>query len=919
MNIDFLKPYWLWLFPILVGFTWYTARTWRFASVFRRRLHTGMRILVCAAMVLAMAAPQISKKSDITATMLAVDRSASVKNIDLSTFLQEVNDARGKKDSVGMVCFGKEAGVEQMPSLEGSLPTKGFLSYVDEGASDISAALKLSGSVLPKGAAKRVVLVSDGEETVSDGLMQAKALAAQGVTIDVLPLAEELGQEVQITDLELPSVIHKNTAYDIAVRIDSNVDTPMELRLYKGNTLIANETVQVSSGESRIVFTDRTETGGGVSYRAEITPQKDTESKNNKYFAYTYIDDVPRVLLIGGEEDSTAWSGLISASQLQEERVSPKAVPVSAERLQGYDCVVMANVSAEDLPDGFLEILEGYVKTLGGGLLVSGGESSYALGGYFNTALEEMLPVNMELKTEGEDPDLAMVMVIDRSGSMSGGSYGVTQLEMAKEAAIRSLDGFKKKDQVGVIAFDDKFTWAVPMTVVQGNQDAIVKQIGSIQVGGGTSILPGLTEAVNTLSKSNAKEKHIILLTDGQAEQGGYEFVLKQMNDKGITLSSVAVGNGADTKLLQRLAEEGLGRYYFTDEFTDLPSIFAKETLLAGKEYLNHRKFYPSQKDASAILSGIISVPMLGGYVGTTAKSRSDIVLVSDREEPILAVWQYGLGRTAAWTPDVGGPWTRDWLSAAEGGSVLRNTLGWLMNIQMSEEMKLTAQSGAKKSTLRLEMPFDESVTGIEGTILNSAGKELKTEFTMTAPGIYAGEMDTAEEGAYVANMAVLKGDKTTYFNTGFALSYPAEYDITRKGGGLALLQQIAALSGGRVLAKGSEVFASQPLWEIHQKDFSPVFMVIGLLLFLLDIALRRFSMLALKFEGMALSLGNEKKQANKRTQASKRKEGFPLNHGEKEILPSPNLEKEKKDIGEKPSVKSTAERLAESRKKRGG
>lgn len=862
-------------------------------------------------MVLAMAAPQISKKSDITATMLALDRSASVKNIDVSGFMQEANGAKGSKDSVGMVCFGKDAGVEQMPSLEGTLPTGGFLTYVDEGASDIASALKLSGSVLPKDAAKRIVLVSDGEETAADALTQAKALAAQGITIDVFPLSEEIGQEVQITDLELPALIHKNTAYEIAVRIDSNVNTPVEIRLYKGNTLIANEAIQVSSGESRIVFTDRTEAGGGISYRAEITPEKDTESKNNKYFAYTYIEDVPRVLLIGEEQDSEAWYGLISASQLQVERVSPGAVPVSTERLQGYDCVVMANVSAEALPEGFTEVLEAYVRTLGGGLIVSGGANAYALGGYFNTKLEEMLPVDMELKTEGEDPDLAMVMVIDRSGSMTAGAYGVTQLEMAKEAAIRSLEGFQKKDQVGVIAFDDKFTWAVPMTVVAGNQEAITQQIGNIQPGGGTSILPGLTEAVQALSESKAKEKHIILLTDGQAEQSGYDLVLQKIEAGGITLSSVAVGGGADTTLLRNLAAEGNGRYYFTDEFTDLPSIFAKETLLAGKEYLNHRKFYPSQKDASAILSDISSVPLLGGYVGTTAKSRSDVVLVSDKEEPILALWQYGLGRTAAWTPDVGGLWTADWLAATEGTGILRNTLGWLMNIQMSEEMKLTAESGAKKSSLRLEMPFDESITKITGTILNGEGKEFETQFTMTAPGVYEGEMATAAEGAYVANLSVLKGEKTTNFNTGFALSYPVEYDITQKGGGAALLQQISAVGGGRILSAGSEIFASQPQPQIHQKELSGFFMILGLLLFLLDVALRRFSVLLLKLEGMVMALGNNTKTAvqGKRSPSFKKKEpSLPLKH----------LAKQKKERPpEKAAAKSTAEKLAEARKKR--
>ncbi|WMI80650.1 VWA domain-containing protein [Anaerotignum sp. MB30-C6] len=913
MNIDFMKPHWLWLLPIVIIFILYTARKGRFASAFRRRLYTGVRIAVCICIVMAMATPQISKKSDITATVFAMDRSASVKSVDTSGFMKEVNETRGKKDSVGMVCFGKDAGVEALPSIEGSLPTNGFLTYVDEGASDLASALKLSGSILPKDAAKRIVLVSDGEETTSDALLEARALAAQGVTIDVFPLAKEMGQEVQITALELPTIINKNTAYDIAVRIDSNVDTPMVIRLYKGNTLIANEKASVSSGESRIVFTDITAEGGGVSYRAEITPEKDTQSKNNKFYAYTYIDDVPRVLLIGDGEDTLGWNGIVSASQLQVDMVTAGAVPVSTERLQGYDCIVMANVAVEDLPDGFLEVLEAYVRTLGGGLIVSGGDKSYALGGYFNTQLEDMLPVDMELKTEGEEPDLAMIMVIDRSGSMTAGGYGVTQLEMAKEAAIRSLDGFKEKDQVGIITFDDQFQWTVPMTKVSGNKASIQEQIGKIQAGGGTSILPGLTEAVDTLAKTNAKEKHIILLTDGQAEQEGYTPVLSRMKNSGITLSSVAVGGGADVSLLMRLANEGNGRYYFTDEFTDLPSIFAKETLLAGKEYLNNRKFYPKQKDASAILSSVSSVPLLEGYIGTTRKSRADTVLVSDREEPILAAWQYGLGRTVAWTPDVGGTWTREWLSAQEGSTVLRNAVGWAMNAQMAQDMKLTALSGAKKSTLRLEMPFDEEITGVDATVLNSQGESYETQLTMTAPGVYEGEIETAEEGAYVANLSIAKKVGTEHYNTGFALSYPPEYDITKKGGGAALLQQISNASGGRVLESGKQVFEGEPLAVVSQKDLTVFLMVLGLLLFLLDIALRRFSVLVLRLESVLSQKGSKAKGGTKPKPKSKPAMDLKVEQTSKVSEPKEAAKKTTQEV----SSQSTAEKLAAARKKR--
>lgn len=908
-----MKPLWLLLIPFFIGFICYAARKKAQETRFRRTLGIAIRSAVCVLLVLAMAMPGITASSDVTATIFALDRSASVARADGTTFLEEAKQAQGENDSVGLICFGRSAGVEMLPSQDNTLPSSDFLTYVDTEGTNIAAALALAGGIFPADAAKRLVLLTDGEETAGDALRQAAALHAQGVTVDVFSLEQDEPAEVQATALELPQVIHRNMEYEIALRVDANVDTSVQVRLYKGNTLIGEETVAISAGENRIVFSDITEQGGSVVYRGEITPERDTISRNNKVYGYTFIEDVPRVLLLGDAVARNGWAALLSSAQLQVDAMAAGAAPTALERLQGYDCVVLANVAAQMLPEGFLELLEVYVRTLGGGVIASGGEESYALGGYFNTILEEILPVDMELKTEGEEPDLAMVMLIDRSGSMSSGVYGVSLLEMAKEAAIRSLDGFQEKDQLGIIAFDDGFSWAVPMTKIGGNKADIENKIGKLQIGGGTSILPGLTEAVQTLAQTTAKEKHIILLTDGQAEQTGYTSVLNHMQSAGITLSSVAVGAGADAKLLQSLAESGNGRYYYTDEFTDLPSIFAKETLLAGKEYLNNRSFYPQQRDASAILADITEVPRLSGYIGTTAKPRADVVLQSDTEEPILAAWQYGLGRSVAWTADVGGSWTREWLAADSGAAVLRNTVGWVLNTQLAQDMQLTATAGSETSTLRLEMPFDATLDSISATVLLSDGTPHTLDFTALAPGVYEGLLQTAAEGAYVASLMLTRMDGSTeYYNTGFTLPYAAEYDMTLRGGGETLLQQIAAAGGGRVLHSGSEVFAADAIPATTHMDLTMLCMALGLLLFLLDIALRRFAFLPAALErkyNMFFEKRRKREKKAERVQPSSKKMENAAD------VP----QKEKPRTAENAAeTKSTAQKLAEARKKRG-
>lgn len=917
MNIDWQQPYWLILLIPVMAAILFLAKGGQFASPFRKKVHTIMRIILCFVLILAMANPTLLMTANTTTTVFAVDRSASVEKTEenVQTFLQEAQQAKEKRDQLGLVSFGKRAGVEQTPDKDTNV-SAGFLSLVDKGGSSLENALRLSASLLPDGTAKRIVLLSDGNETEGNALQQARALAAQGVTVDVYPLVSEEQPEVQLTKLELAETISINSRYELALQIDANMDTTAQVRLYKGNTLIADEPAEIHKGETRMVFSDITTTGGGVTYRAEIVPAQDTMAENNRVYAYTYIEDIPRILIVEQDDSGREWESMLSG-QVAVQRVSAGSAPTAMEQLGTFDGVILANVSAENLPDGFLSALETYVRTTGGGLLVSGGENAFALGGYQDTPLAEMLPVDMDLKTEGQNSDLTMIMVIDRSGSMMDGNYGVSRIDMAKEAAIRSLDHFQPGDRVGVIAFDSSADWVAEPCDVAENKEALTQEIGSIQAEGGTSILPALKMAVEAMQQEQTKQKHILLLTDGQAEQSGYDGLLAQMRQENITLSTVAVGGSADTKLLERLAEGGNGRYYFTDEFTDLPEIFAKETVLAGKEFINNRSFYPEQQDASAILSGIDAVTELDGYISTTAKPRASVALVSDREEPILATWQYGLGRTVAWTSDVQGQWTAKWLAADNGVKILRNAVSWMMKSHTMTDMTLTAEAGEQDSVLRLTMPFSEDISQVQVTVVSSDNKTEMVQMQSTAPGIYEGVFSSAKEGAYLAAVQVEEKDgTTTNSNTGFYLSYPKEYDMTTRENGIQLLGQIAESTGGRVLTSGSEVFAADAAQSVKHQSMQNPLLILGIFLLLLDIFLRRFPVALQKAE-VGFGMLREKKQEKQ----VKKSEKTHVKQAEKEQAPkvkkkeTPSISETKDDTQEH---KNTTQKLLDAKKRRG-
>ncbi|MEA5085415.1 MAG: VWA domain-containing protein [Lachnospiraceae bacterium] len=910
MAIDFTKPIMLLMLPLVIIFIIFAAKG--SSKGFKKNLQMSVRSTVCLLLILAVTGMSIKTYTDTTTTIFAADLSASLNDAESTSaeYIKEAIKHKSKKDLAGVVAFGGNAVVEVSPANEINL--NGFNAYIEEDSTNIEKAIKIASGLIDQSSEKRIVLISDGNETESQVLKQASSLSAQGIVVDGVLLENTIEKEVQITSLITPNYMDKNTKYDIEVVANSLTDTPAVLKVFKGNTLAVNQNVSLRKGENRFLFSDISAEGGGIIYRAEIEAEADTLYENNKAYSYTYVEDTPAVLIIENSDNSgREMQKILESSKVKTKLIKSSEAPKSIENLNLWDAVVLADVSAEELSQEFLTSLEAFVKTTGGGFIVTGGENSYALGSYTGTVLQDILPVTMELETEGEKPDLGMVMVIDHSGSMSDSNYGVSRMEMAKEAAMRAVEVMEAKDSIGVVAFDSEPTWTVELQKIGENTDSIVNKIGGIQPQGGTSILPALNEAFNVLSKADTKLKHIILLTDGQAEQTGYEGLLEKMKAAGITLSTVAVGSGADVNLLSDLAKKGEGRYYFTNEFTNLPQIFTKETTIAGKEYINNRTFYPQAQDASQILSGIDAVAQLKGYIGATLKPRADAVLVSDTEEPILSTWQYGLGRTAAWTSDMSGRWTDEWLDSNEGTQIIRNLVSWVMRSKVSAEIEFSGEKSGDTSIITASMPYNSNVTQVSAVVVSADNKETKLEMKAAAPGIYSGETTDISEGGYIISLSLtMKDGSIETQRGGFNIQYPAEYDLRKFSEGRDLLEKLTAQTGGRMVTSPQDVFSEKIRTSYTDKDLSTILIVLALLLFLFDVAIRRFSVISEKLEKLLRWIFKRKTKVPVKMEFEK-----PVMAAEEK---KEEIKKTEKKNTEKPVIiQSTASILASKKKKR--
>lgn len=802
----------------------------------RSRFSLAIRLIILSALVLSLAGARVRLPQSRQAVVVVADLSAS-DSAQRTTVQSLINRAAGQRpsgDTMGVVSVGRQPVVDQPAGpLSGF---SGFQASVDPQYTNLAGGLDLANALAPAEYQHRIVLMSDGQQNIGDALTAARLLHSQGVRVDVVPVLVPTGPEVRVDQVGVPAELRPRESFALTVLVHSTIATTTGITLVRNQSVIGARQVPVHRGENRYVFNQSPLPPGSYTYRVEINPARDTQPENNQGSAFTSVQSAPRVLVITNQprEAANVMASLHSTG-IQAVLRAPAGVTPDLATLQRYAAILIVDTPADVLGPQLMTQLIPYVRDLGRGLGVIGGENSYSMGGYAQTPLEQVLPVSMSLPKRQSMPTVAVALIIESLEED-------TQVNISKEAGKGVVDLLTAQDQVAVndAPFDESAGWVVPMQHVR-NKGVIDAAIDRMVPGDPDTYTPALQAAYQTLEHTSAKIKHIILLGDGDAEDPSYQDVVQRIHAAGITVSTVGT-NGlgrSDQQTMQNIATWGGGRYYAANDPAQIPQIFLREARTVARVGIVQGKFYPQELSANPMVRDVRQVAPLYGYIATTPKLAAEIVLASNKLDPVLAAWQFGLGRSFAWTSDASGLWTKDWLRMPGANRFWANLVSWVLPAAGSGKLFINASSSQGQGHISVSVPAALGPSpSVTARILTPGLGASTVQLEPSAPGEFGGSFDEAAQGAYFVTVEAHGAGHGAVGQIGMDAPYSPEYRTT--GDNPAFLHALATAGGGSVITR------AQDFWRANLPpvlaDYDPTVWLLLLAVFLLplDIAVRR-------------------------------------------------------------------------------
>ena len=798
---------------------------------------------------LALSDPKHLGHSDQVNVFFCLDVSESIpddQRLKAEAFIEQSAVEMQGADQAGLIVFGGHSSIEV--SLKTKLDDLNIKSIVQPHNTNIHDALQLAIGRLPRQGKNRIVLFSDGNENMLHSRNMASLARSLGIEIFPVPLATWFGEnEAFVKSLETPSEIALETPFEVRLVVVSSAKNSGELVMVKNGNLLVRRPIVLNAGTNVLTFAETLSEPGLYLYKAVVNFSDDTFFQNNEGLSFTKGTRKARVLYLTDEEPSSNYlTKTLQVQGLDIDRKHIKNIPGSLHGFVDYNAIILDNVSGRSISFSAMEQIERYVKDTGGGLIMVGGDTSFGAGHYKKTPVEKALPVYMDTPTDIKLSELYLIFVIDKSSSMTSSYKDKSKLELAKIAAFSSIEMLNPIDSVGIVTFDTEFSWTVPITTAN-ERKKIAEHLSRVMEGGGTDLYPALKDVQKVLDRVTSGRKHVIVLSDGETEEADFQSLVRSMHASGISISTVSIGQGANIALMRSIAEWGMGRAYYTDDPNSIPKIFTSETKIISKKAIMEKTMQPVVKISGEMLQGIANerLPAIYGQVITYPKPGSDL-LIETGQGPLLAAWQYGLGRSVAFTSDLSNRWGKDWVNWNHYGKFISQMVKWVQRKETAKQFSAAIDSQGKKRHLLVDVTTEQNrfvnYLELKTNVLFPSGNDQTIAMAQTAPGRYAAAFPAEEIGAYYFSVYSNSGEYATTPRTfGFGIPYTEEFNSTTVDEGL--LEDLALTTKGRLLTIDNipvDLFKNNSGSRYSKTPVWPYFVIVFLLLLIVDVTARK-------------------------------------------------------------------------------
>ena len=816
-----------------------------------------LRAVIFLLVVLAVAQFAVKLPDRAGTVVVVADRSESMpQNSDASEkeIISLLHKSMGPHDQLGVVAFGRDAVVEQSPQRA---EFGGFTARVGADHSSLNDAVESALALIPPDGGGRILVLSDGKWTGKDPAAAAARAAGHGVAVDYRLLTRPQVSDVAIQSFLTPQSVLPGQAFILSAWVQAPTEQEIQYQLRRGDEIISSGGKQVSAGLTRLMFRDRASKAGVNEYTVTIQGAKDDPvPENNSARALVGVEGSKPVLVVSSAGENSGLVKLLRGGAVEVAGKTPAQCNWSLESLSQYSSVIIENVPAGQIGMSGMETLASWVEETGSGLALTGGQKSYGPGGYFKSPLERVMPISMEMRREHRKLSVAVVVALDRSGSMSmpaGG--GRIKMDLADLGTVQVLDLLSPMDEIGVFAVDTTPHEIVPLDTVEHNLSYRSKILAIGSEGGGIYIYEALVASARMIQSAKAQTKHIVLFADAaDSEQSmHYEEIVDKLREADVTVSVIGLGtdHDVDANLLKDIARRGGGECYFSNDPDEIPRIFAQDTFtIARSTFIDQ----PTPFDITAGYSILGAPPagtppQLGGYNLCYIRPQANLVAVTSDEykAPVVASWNAGNGRVLCYLGEADGKYSGDFAKWNQAGEFYATLARWVAGKHqlLPEEMLLTQEIRDGVCFVQLHLDPERQAEPFSNLprvrILHGVPGAAPAKATAALQWKNADLLEAAIPVAgreTVLNTVEISGQQPVTLPAA-CLPYSPEFAPDQPGRGVATLAQIAMTTGGVDRVEIPKIWSELPV-KSRYVELAPWLLVLGTILFLLEVLERR-------------------------------------------------------------------------------